>query len=169
MVPEEFRTGFLMVFGIILLRHRNSAWGNDHLLLRILSSPNQALFRFIAFYLLLIALYLICWFFFPLIALDFHLIVIVSVPFGQDSFFLGVRVPKLPDISFLSPPEESFFSSPNFTWKSWRGTCCNFKGHRRGTKYLTNNQLRILSRSLFFSTVAIQSLLKTLGERFFRI
>ena len=99
-LPESLEWISYGFFGIILLLVGIPHGAIDHLT----SDPfitKSGLIRFIVFYLLLITLYIICWFFFPLVAL-ISFILMSAYHFGQ-THFLGVRVPKTADIIlFLS-------------------------------------------------------------------
>jgi Brp/Blh family beta-carotene 15,15'-monooxygenase len=99
-LPESLDWISYGFFGVILLLVGIPHGAIDHLT----SDPfisNSGLVRFIAFYLLLIALYLVCWFFFPLTALILF-IIMSAYHFGQ-THFLGIQVPKTADIIlFLS-------------------------------------------------------------------
>ena len=104
-LPESLNWVSYGFFGLILLLVGIPHGAIDHLT----SDPfitKPGLVRFVGLYLLLIALYLVCWFFFPLIAL-IAFILMSAYHFGQ-THFIGVRVPKTLDIVlFLS--RGSFF------------------------------------------------------------
>lgn len=94
-LPENLDWISYGFFGIILLLVGIPHGAIDHLT----SDPfitKPGLVRFIAFYLLLISLYLVCWFFFPLIALILF-IGMSAYHFGQ-THFLGIKFPKTSDI-----------------------------------------------------------------------
>lgn len=100
LVPENLAWISYGFFTIILLLVGIPHGAIDHLT----SDPfitKSGLLRFIAIYLILIGLYLLCWFFFPLIALILF-IIMSAYHFGQ-THFLGIQVPKRADIIlFLS-------------------------------------------------------------------
>jgi Brp/Blh family beta-carotene 15,15'-monooxygenase len=161
LLPESLDWISYGFFGIILLVIGIPHGAIDHLT----SDPfitKSGLFRFIAFYLLLIALYLICWFFFPLIAL-ISFIVMSAYHFGQ-THFLGVRVPKTADIIlFLS--RGSFFLAL-ILLGNLEETAAILKDIVE--IQISDKQSITIIAILFFSTVAIQLyLLKTLRQKDF--
>jgi Brp/Blh family beta-carotene 15,15'-monooxygenase len=104
-LPESLNWISYGFFGIILLTVGIPHGAIDHLT----SDPlinKSGLIRFVLLYLLLIFLYLVCWFFFPLTALVLF-IVMSAYHFGQ-THFLGVKAPRILDI-ILYLSRGSFF------------------------------------------------------------